>query len=110
MASNEEIVFALRCTASVGSVCRKGDCPYYSRMSLQKQREYCRKVKLNSDKVTDEFWDDCDADQICLDAADLIEGLTRTVVMQPADLSSDDIAILDKILSKGPVIREIHSL
>lgn len=110
MASNEEIVFALRCTASAESVCRKWDCPYYSRISPQKQREYCRKVRLNPDKVKDEFWDDCDADQICLDAADLIEGLTRTIVMQPADLSSDDIAALENALSKFPVCSKIHSL
>lgn len=110
MASNEEIVLALRCTASAESVCRKGDCPYYSRMSPQKQREYCRKVRLNPDKVKDEFWDDCDADQICLDAADLIEGLTRTVVTQSADLSFDDIAALEKFLSNSPVFSKIHSL
>lgn len=104
MASVDEIVLALRCTASAESVCRKWECPYYSRMSKQQQREYCRKVRLNPDKVTDEFWDDCDADQICLDAADLIEGLTRTIVTQPADLSFDDIAALENALSKGPVL------
>lgn len=75
MATAKEIVEALRCY-SVKDACKKLDCPYYSRASEEQQREFCRVAKVNPQKVSDKFWDYCDAKRIFMDAADLIEELT----------------------------------
>lgn len=68
--TNQEIIKALRCSASIheeGPDCV--GCPYaYMEKIPEEFREMCGGRTV---------WEDCDTDRICLDAADRLEALTR---------------------------------
>lgn len=50
--------------------------PLLFRVPEEQQREFCKRARVRPEKVHDEFWDECDADRILTDAADMIEELT----------------------------------
>lgn len=110
MESAKDIVEALRCTSSTDSACKKWDCPYYSRVPKEQQREFFRNSKVNPKKISDEFWDDCDVDRISADAADLIEELAgMKELSQVNPLSRDDLVKFEQAMSKSPCLGRIYA-
>ena len=83
--TDKEIVQALRCTYTLGdhtSNCEQ--CPYWKKEQLNGRL----KEKLGTDT-----WTSCDVDQVCLDAADLIEHLTAENADLRKELEWKDMVI-----------------
>ena len=83
--TGKEIAQALRCTSTPGdhaSNCEQ--CPYWKKEQLNGRL----KEKLGTDT-----WTSCDVDQVCLDAADLIERLTAENADLRKELEWKDMVI-----------------
>lgn len=64
MKTMDQVIKALRCTSAVGITPNCGGCPYYA------------EEKVPED-IAEQFgcdaWAGCDVDQICIDAAEMLE-------------------------------------
>ena len=83
--TDKEIVRALRCTSTLGdhtSNCEQ--CPYWKKEQLN------GRIK---EKFGTDTWTSCDVDQVCLDAADLIEHLTAENADLRKELEWKDMVI-----------------
>ena len=83
--TDKEIVQALRCTYTLGD--HTSNC---------EQCPYCKKEQLNGqlkEKLGTDTWTSCDVDQVCLDAADLIERMTAENADLRKELEWKDMVI-----------------
>lgn len=76
MTDAKRIIKALRCSAADQPDCDRYECPYFFRVPEDQQREFFKLSIVRTEELPDEYWDDCDADRILTDAADLIKQLT----------------------------------
>lgn len=68
--NKEEVIYALRCSCTPGSHCdKKNNCPYYLLEEIKPDFPVPADVTIDGIK----YWESCNTDQMCLDAADLLE-------------------------------------
>lgn len=66
------VIRALRCSCSVGRHDCSG-CEYHARPTEEEIEGFCNTHDLDPESMTADFWDYCDTDRICADAAELLE-------------------------------------
>lgn len=70
------IITALRCSSTISPACSR-DCKYYRTESAEDIEPFLKSQGLTRDMLPDDFFSECDCDQIALDAADALEELSK---------------------------------
>lgn len=74
------VIQALRCTQPLPPKrLHCGRCPYFLPEPEETRAAFCDKYGISPDNLLLDFADICDIDQLCMDAAELLERLTGTV-------------------------------
>ena len=75
MKTIDEIIKALRCTSTPNPEDDCSNCPY------RELNEVCDGIPIKEDAIIDgkKYWQDCDIDQIVIDAADLLEKIQQNM-------------------------------
>lgn len=76
MIDRKKLIYALRCSSDTENhtPCIKEKCPYFKKAKEEEINAFLERLDCDRARFPEEFWYGCDNDQICIDAADMLEG------------------------------------